>query len=356
MQVAKLHTPSMLEGFVVLSLVLRAHAQCQYEVAVIQGETDCGAFPASPTLGRAVNEQAQVAGGYTTCAVGSAEAFLWDGQLVTLQRPPGVGDAGAWDINDAGLIVGQMVVAGLGDRAFLHDGSQFIDLGSLPGGNLSRARGINSRDQIVGVWGNNVTGDPALAAFLWQDGMMTDLNQGLGGLNSEALDINDASQVIGWMGTSSVIDAHAFIWCDGAVIDLGVIPGGFTAVASAINAAGQVVGSGRQRLDDPPFFTGQAFARDSRAVMEILPVLSGYQNASAADINDQGQIVGVAYGLGGNPNIQAAAYGNTTRCQISTISFLPMRECTSPSQSQSTTKGRLPAKRRRTTVTSLQCC
>ncbi len=122
--------------------------------------------------------------------------------MFTLQRPPGVGGAGAWDINDAGLIVGQMTVNDVGTRAFLYQEGQFLDLGTLPGGTFSKGRAINAAGQIVGVWGNTVVGDPALAAFLWQDGVMTDLNAQFGTPNSEAHDVNDQGLVTGWMGMS----------------------------------------------------------------------------------------------------------------------------------------------------------
>ena len=59
---------------------------------------------------------------------------------------------------------------------FLRDGETFIDMGTLPGGTFSEAFSINESGQVAGTWGNNVTGDPALAAFLWHDGVMTDLS------------------------------------------------------------------------------------------------------------------------------------------------------------------------------------
>jgi probable HAF family extracellular repeat protein len=296
---AEMHTRLTLCAVAVVSLPTRAHAQCQYDLSTFQGPT-CE-FTQSPTRGRGINEAEQVAGDYTLCGIGTGEAFLWDGSLLTLQRPPGVTGAGAWDINDAGLIAGQMIVSGLGDRAFLHDGVDFINLGTLPGGTLSRGRAINSLGQIVGVWGG--PGDlPALAAFLWQDGAMIDINADLGTPHSEALDINDVGQVVGWMGNATA-DAHAFVWEAGNVIDLGVIPGGFTAVASANNSLGQVVGSGRVQTDTS--VVTRAFLWDG-ATMFNLGTVPGFERGAAADINDVGQIVGRAWGIAGNPNIETA--------------------------------------------------
>ena len=113
----------------------RAHAQCQYELTVIQaGPPNCDPYPPSPTHGSGINESTQVVGSYVVCAIGGDEAFLWDGgpEVIALGRPPGVGRAWAGDINDAGLIVGTMACTGMGDRAFLHDGAQFIEHSSGP--------------------------------------------------------------------------------------------------------------------------------------------------------------------------------------------------------------------------------
>ncbi len=198
----------------------------------------------------------------------------------------------AWDINDGGLIIGQMVVSGLGDRAFLHDGTQFIDLGTPAGGTFSRGRGINDIGEGVGTWGS-VAGNPALAAFLWHDGVMVDLNAQLGTQHSEAKDINETGQVVGWMGTA-LADAHAFIWHAGKVTDLGVIPGGFTAAAEAINNSGWVAGSGRVRIEEPPFIATRAFLWNG-STMLYLGTLPGFDLGGASDVNDTGQVVGRAW-------------------------------------------------------------
>lgn len=279
-----------------------ACAPCSYSLSSAAGP-HCG--PAeSPTLGRGINEAGLVVGAYGLCLLGPSEAFVWDGrqELVTLGRPLGVDEAGAWDVNEWGWIVGQMVLTGVGDRAFIHDGTEFIDLGTFPDGTFSRGRAINDLGQVVGTWGNGIMGDPALAAFLWQDGVMIDLNMQLGMGHSEALDINEAGQVVGWMGPStSTNGSRAFVWQGGNVIDLGVIPGGYTAVGEAISENGWVVGGGRV---DAGGFT-RAFLWNGSEMLN-LGTLPGFDRGAASDVNDSGRVVGRSWGVAGNPNIESA--------------------------------------------------
>jgi probable HAF family extracellular repeat protein len=284
-----------------LSFAARAPAPCQYSVITFQGPS-CE-FTESPTRGRGINEAGQVVGDYTLCALGPGEACLWDGSLVTVDRPPGVTGAGAWDINDFGLIIGQMTLDGIATRAFLHDGTQFIDLGVPPGGNLSQGRAINSQGQIVGVWGG--PGDlPALAAFLWEDGNMVDLNAVLGTPLSEALDINDTGRVAGWMGLSPYQDGEAFVWQDGKVTALGNLPNGSFSVALGVNELGQVAGYALIG-NFPNYSAGRPFLWEE-GEMHDLGSLPGFDRTAAMGINDIRQIVGRAWGVAGNPNIESA--------------------------------------------------
>lgn len=282
-------------GTVLSGPVSVAQMPCQYEITAIAAPSCRGL--SSPTRGTGINEAGQIVGYYTTCAIGADEAFRWDPRtgLVTLPRPAGVDMAYGSEINDGGLIVGTMVVSGMGFRAYLHDGSRFIDLGVLPGAIHSFGRGINNQGDVVGRSEGN-----GLHAFLYRDGVMIDLMPDLGTPAGEALDVNDAGQVVGWMGTA-FSDAHAYIWEDGIVTDLGVIPGGFTSEAHGINGSGCVVGSGR--VDDGGF--SRAFLWNGTEMLNLGP-LPGFERTSASDVNEVGQIVGRAWGVSGNPNVQAA--------------------------------------------------
>jgi probable HAF family extracellular repeat protein len=69
------------------------------------------------------------------------------------------------------------------------------DLGTLPGGSLSKAEGINDKGQIVG-YSEKTSG--YTHAVLWQNGVMTDLGTLSGEPFSDAYGINDKEQIVGY--------------------------------------------------------------------------------------------------------------------------------------------------------------
>ncbi|MCH7720635.1 MAG: hypothetical protein IH988_06545 [Planctomycetes bacterium] len=274
-----------------------AQIPCGYEVtAVIQGPWCGEIFGYPPTRGRAVTEDGAVVGYYTSCDIGPGEAFYWSEStgFVTLDRPAGYTSATARDIDgQTGWIIGALSTPGTdGPFAALWPAwsAEPIDLGTLPGGDYSQAFAV-SAGRVVGKWGNQITGDPAIQAFLWQDNQMIDLGPDLGTPSGWAWDVNQAGQVCGWMGTATSLDARAFIWDAGQVTELPAIPGGFTSEGLAISAdGGTVVGVGR--LIDKQ--TGDVIVhpflwKDGKMI--DLGVLPGHVLCGAFDIRE-GKIIG----------------------------------------------------------------
>lgn len=220
-----------------------AQIPCRYEVTVLPS-IDCGFWNGPPPV-TGLNNLGHVVG-WGGCSLSYERAVVWTGGPTwsELPMPPGVVGARAYDINDLGEIVGRMQVQvgpkSVRDHAFLYRNGQMIDLGFLPGGNWSTAYAINNRSQITGFWGNVITGNPALHAFIWEDGVMTDLNLPMGPENV-GYDIDEDGRITGWMGAGDYFGSHPFIWHDGIISDLGDIPDGVGAEGRAIANDGQTV-------------------------------------------------------------------------------------------------------------------
>lgn len=79
-----------------------------------------------------------------------AEIVISNIQIVDLGTLPGGNTSRATDINDAGNIVGSSETLSGETHAFFLSGGIMSDIGTLPGGDTSRANGINDHNQVVG--------------------------------------------------------------------------------------------------------------------------------------------------------------------------------------------------------------
>lgn len=167
------------------------------------------------------------------------------------------------------------------------------DLGTL-GGPESRAYGVNSLGQVVGM-SRLSTGD--YHAFLYTPGAcMTDLGT-LGGNLSEAHAINDAGQISGWAQTGVGSQQHAFFYTPGVGnTDLGTL-GGYTSRAYGMNGAGQVTGY----ASVPSSSNTPAFLYTPGGGMANLGDL-GASSACGKSVNASGHVVGYSYLSTGGPH------------------------------------------------------
>ena len=173
------------------------------------------------------------------------------------------------------------------------------DLGTLPGGELSRANGINAAGQVVG-WSD---GDAGVRATLWDRGRVVDLGAPPGFAASVAISNADDGRVVGYAGEGAAAGpgSHAVLWDRGRIVDLGVLPGTDRSAAFGINAAGQIVGHGAQAPGTHALLWEGGVLRD-------LGAPAGYLTSAANKINDAGQAVGNAL-VGALPPAGPPAHG-----------------------------------------------
>jgi probable HAF family extracellular repeat protein len=238
-----------------------------------------------------INEAGQVVG-FARTANSQTHAFLWQGGQMTDLGTLGGALSEGHAINESAQVVGRATRASSAAYrpAFWDKGPPAIDL--MPSANSASATGINDLGHIVG------TREQAPGGFLLKNGNLTELGH-LGGGASYAADINNSGLVVGTSVTTVATAlgpaGHAFLW-NGTLQDLGVLPGDEESSAAAINEAGVAVGaSGRT---DP-----ETYEVTSRSVIfqngsiSALPVPS--TESYAMDINAAGHIVGAMRAFNG---------------------------------------------------------
>jgi probable HAF family extracellular repeat protein len=252
-----------------------------------------------------------------------AHAFGWhDGLLADLGALPGGASSQAFWTSANGLIIGDSqngqidpLVPGLPEvRAVLWKHGEIADLGTLEGGHESLSSAVNSRGQVAGFSGNDVTDPFSLfgigvqtRAFLWTETTgMRDLGT-LGGPDAIAALINEKGQIAGWSYTDStpnpstgVPTVDPFLWEDGSMLDLGTL-GGTYSVVTGLNNWGQVVGQSNVAGD----LTFHPFLWTKRRGLQDLGTLGG-NTGTTNWINDAGEAVGKADLAGPSPQLHDA--------------------------------------------------
>jgi probable HAF family extracellular repeat protein len=205
-----------------------------------------------------------------------------------------IGLSGGEATNAAGDVAGEIGGSTCVHAGLWRDGTA-IDLGTL-GGCFSKAWDVNDAGVVVGGAG---LGNRRSRPFTWTDGEMRSLGT-LGGCGGLALGINDVGQVVGWAdpfepASSCSGWARAFLWRPGGMEQLPTL-GSTDVQAFAVNSSGRIVGSARYGA-----FGGEswdAFTYDDGQMLLLngrIPSGSGWDLQEAFDINDAGQIVGWGY-------------------------------------------------------------
>jgi probable HAF family extracellular repeat protein len=242
-----------------------------------------------------INDFGQVAG-YAMGDYQSQYAYLWEeGNWTYIGTLPDLDYSSAFDINNAGQTVGYSFILGPGGgtRGWIYEDGEMTDLGAL-GGNRSTAYAINELGQVVG-WAE--IDEPGIShAFLWEAGEMTDLGVLPNETDSSAADINENGQVCGLC--AHTIPEYPFptyrtacLWDNESIINIGKLPGyARNSGAGGINNLGQVVGFSSNNANQLHAFLWEDGVLTD--LNDLLPPGSGWELMGAADINDEGVIVG----------------------------------------------------------------
>jgi probable HAF family extracellular repeat protein len=196
------------------------------------------------------------------------------------------------------------------------------DLGTLPGGSWSVARGLNNRGQVIGE--SEVPGRPGPGSrkvVFEPDGSIREIDSAQAwaaswrqGINDSGRlagerpfqeqdrlnDINNRGQKIGsddvyrhgegWPGW--VEPRRALLIDGGRRIDLGTF-GGWSSEGFGINEAGDAVG-----WADGPDGLRKAFLYRDGTMTDLTGLLGGVGSSAAIAINNRGQIIGSAWEIG----------------------------------------------------------
>lgn len=293
--------------------------------APINPATDLIPFIPGTTAARAlgINNLGQVTGFMydSNAGIGSRRAFRFDSDGTgthDLGVLPGMDKSAGSAINDSGQVVGASQINALpctgvnysAGAAFRTSANSPIspadNLGSFLGacGNSSGI-GINNVGDVVGTSFAGSTANPEGHAFFKASGgAMQDLgvlgvSAGATGLQiqSAANSINSSGQIVGsstYNHSSNIpLDKiHAILTtAAGPMQDLGTL-GGTNSFANKINSLGQIVG--RSTLADETVLHGFLYTGGQMYDLTNLIANTGWEITGAIDINDIGQIAGVA--------------------------------------------------------------
>jgi probable HAF family extracellular repeat protein len=263
----------------------------------------------------------------------AGHATLWAyGLKLDLGTFGGINSAVAWPVKrNAGLIAGIAETAILNPLGESWSCSNFFPtsptfhnclgfvwqwgvMTPLPtlGGYNGYAAGMNNRGQVAG-WAENTVHDPTCVApqvlqfepvvYGPGSGKIQQLPTFPGDPDGAATDINDQGQVVGISGTcfvavGSFSAAHALLWQNGNVTNLGSLGGVAWNTPVAINNRSVVVGFSDLSGDEDGNPNFHAFIWTKSSGMQDLKTLPGDAISEATGINEQGQVVGVSYGVG----------------------------------------------------------
>jgi probable HAF family extracellular repeat protein len=232
--------------------------------------------------------------------------FLWQNGVMHALPTLGGNNGQASAINNSGQVAGyaengivdSTCPAGIAnnrvDLPVLWDKGKAQPLSTIGNDPDGVAFGINDQGQAVGYSG---TCTAVNYAVLWENGTATPLAD-LGTPGAIAYAINGHNQIVG-QAVNSEGTALAAIWENNAVRSLGgLLPGDVASFATSINDRGQAVGSS---FDSSSNWSHGLIWENGRMfdLNKLFPARSNLYVVSASNINESGQIAGMAVEMAG---------------------------------------------------------
>jgi probable HAF family extracellular repeat protein len=265
------------------------------DLGVLKGDNESSGFWIN-NLGDIVGcSDTQTLEGYPcTGLVAGQHGFLWSksGGLKDLGTLSGGNVSGAQGINDAGAVVGYSNIKGQPATNFYafqwSSATGMVNLGTLPGGSSSAAFQINSAGVIAGDSFNSAGVSHATS---WTARKIKNLGALPKSLFTAGLAINDNGDIVGESDLSygPPFESRGFLWNGSALVNLGTLPGGVTSIANAINASGEITGQSDGSTTGGHW---HAVLWDASHKIHDLGVISGGTYSIGFALNDSGVVVG----------------------------------------------------------------
>jgi probable HAF family extracellular repeat protein len=293
MKIAK--AASWLALVVASAAIAGAQSYTITDLGLLKGDNEASGFWIN-NLGEVVGcSDTETSEGYPcTGLVAGQHAFLWtkSGGMKDLGTLSGGTVSGAIGINDAGVVVGYSNVKGKAATNFVavewSTSGAMTNLGTLSGGASSAAFEINSSGEIAG---DSFLSSGIVDATSWNGSKIKNLGALSKAIFTAGLDINDSGEIVGESVFSygPPFTSHGFVWTGSTMKDLGTLPGGVTSMANAINTGGVIVGQSDGSATNGLW---HAVKWNTALVIKDLGLLYGGNYSVAFAINDSDTVVG----------------------------------------------------------------
>lgn len=265
------------------------------DVGVLSGDNESSGFWIN-NLGDVVGcSDTETAEGYPCTGLTAGQrAFYWSksGGMKDLGTLSGGTVSGASGVNDSGTVVGYSNIKGQPATNFVAfqwtASGGMVNLGTLSGGSSSAAFEVNSAGEVAG---DSFISNGTVDATSWTNKKIRNLGGLPRSIFTAGLDINDNGYIVGEsvFTYGPPFESHGFLWNGSTMKDLGTLPGGLTSMANAINTSGVIAG---QSDGTSTGGNWHAVLWNTSGKLQDLGVIAGGTYSIGFGLNDSNVVVG----------------------------------------------------------------